>query len=82
MPPTRVANLPLKSPSQTGLSLKRCKEILLTQRFVHAAEAAELGIVNHVIGPAADLDAELMRYAAQIAKGDPMHLRQMKGAIP
>lgn len=67
-------------PFEAGLNVKRSKEILFTQRFVFAHEAAQLGIVNRVV-PAASLDAELMQLAQQIALSDPMHLRMMKSMV-
>jgi enoyl-CoA hydratase/carnithine racemase len=67
-------------PWETGLSVKRSKEILFLQRFVLAEEAASLGIVNRVV-PAASLDTELLRLAHQMARTDPMHLRMMKSMV-
>ena len=40
-------------------------------------KAVAIGVANYMV-EAEQLDRELMRLAAQIAKSDPMHLRQMK----
>jgi enoyl-CoA hydratase/carnithine racemase len=65
-------------PFETGLSLKRAKEILFLQRFVLAEEARELGIINRVVSPPEELDRELLELARQIASADPFHLQMMK----
>ena len=64
-------------PFDAGLAVRRAKEIMMTQRFVLADEALQLGIYNRVVAPDA-LDSELTLLAEIIAKSDSFHLRQMK----
>lgn len=62
------------------LGARKAKEILFESRFIDAEEACNLGFVNRVI-PRADLDAEVMAYAARVADNDPFQLRMTKLAI-
>lgn len=62
------------------LGIRKSKEILFESRFIDAAEALELGLVNRVI-PKARLEQETMEYAARVAANDPFQLRMIKLAI-
>jgi enoyl-CoA hydratase len=59
---------------------RKAKEILFESRFIDAAEACDLGFVNHVC-PRPDLERETMEYAARVAENDPFQLRMIKLAI-
>ena len=59
---------------------RKAKAILFESRFVDAAEAHELGFVWKVL-PRADLESEVMAYAARVAENDPFQLRMIKLAI-
>ena len=54
--------------------------MLYESRFVDAAEAAELGLVNRVV-PADALNEEVIAYAERIARNDPFQLRMIKLAV-
>ncbi|UNK56780.1 enoyl-CoA hydratase-related protein [Pseudoxanthomonas daejeonensis] len=55
-------------------------ELCLTGAPVDAARALQLGLVNRVV-PAADLEAETMKLAAQLAAAAPLALRGVLDAI-
>ena len=59
---------------------RKAKELLYESRFIDAAEARDLGLVNRVF-PAADLKAATLEYAERIALNDPFQLRMMKMAV-
>ena len=59
---------------------RKAKELLFESRFVDAAEAAELGLVNRVV-PSERLEAEVIAYAERIARNDPFQLRMIKLAV-
>lgn len=59
---------------------RKAKELLFESRFIDAAEAAELGLVNRVV-PRAELSATVEEYAERIARNDPFQLRMMKMAV-
>jgi enoyl-CoA hydratase len=59
---------------------RRAKELLYESRFLDAAEAQELGLVNRVV-PRGKLDDAVMDYARRIADNDPFQLRMTKMAI-
>jgi enoyl-CoA hydratase len=59
---------------------RKVKEIIFEGRFIDAAEAQELGLVNRVV-TRERLEAEVMEYAAKVAKNDPFQLRMMKMAV-
>lgn len=61
------------------IGAKKAKEFLFENRFMPAEEAKDLGFVNRVY-PAADLEAETMRYARRVAEGSPWILRMGKVA--
>ena len=59
---------------------RKAKELLYESRFVDAAEAAELGLVNRVVAPES-LQGEVTAYAERIARNDPFQLRMIKLAV-
>jgi enoyl-CoA hydratase len=59
---------------------RKAKEILWLSRFVDAAEAAELGLVNHVV-PKKELDSFTTELAGQIARMNPFAARMVKLSI-
>jgi enoyl-CoA hydratase len=59
---------------------RKVKEILFEGRFIDAAEAHELGFVNRVVSRDR-LEAEVMDYAAKVAKNDPFQMRMTKNAV-
>ena len=59
---------------------RKAKELLYESRFIDAAEAAELGLVNRVF-PAGRLHDEVIAYAERIARNDPFQLRMIKLAV-
>jgi len=56
---------------------RKVKELLYESRFVDAAEAADLGLVNRVL-PRAELETEALAWAGRVAQSDPFHLRMVK----
>jgi enoyl-CoA hydratase len=62
------------------MSARQAKELLYESRFIDAAQANDLGLVNRVY-PAADLLEEVTAYAERIAENDPFQLRMMKMAV-
>lgn len=56
------------------------KEIFFTARLFDAGEARVMGLVNRVV-PAADLDAYVADYAAQIAGNAPLTIAALKSAV-
>ena len=63
-----------------ALGPARAKEYLLTGDPLTAAEAERIGLVNHVV-PAAELDAQVMAFAARLAAGAPLAVRYTKLAV-
>lgn len=59
---------------------RRAKELLYESRFIDAAEAQELGVVNRVF-PKDDLHTAVLEYAKRIAANDPFQLRMIKLAV-
>ena len=59
---------------------RQAKELLFESRFIDAAEAKALGLVNRVFPPER-LQAEVSAYAQRIAKNDPLQLRMIKLAV-
>lgn len=59
---------------------RKAKELLFESRFIDAAEAAELGLVNRVI-PLDQLIPSVQEYATRIAQNDPFQLQMMKTAV-
>jgi enoyl-CoA hydratase len=62
------------------MSARLAKELLYESRFIDAAEAQQLGLVNRVV-PRAQLDDAVMTYARRIAENDPLQLRMIKLAV-
>ncbi len=58
----------------------RAKELIFSARRIPAAEALELGLVNHVV-PRAGLLAKATELAREIMKNSPFAVRQAKWAI-
>ena len=63
-----------------NLNAKHAKELLFTGRRFSAADAFLWGLVNRVV-PAAELDAAVDDYAAEIAANAPLSVRAAKGII-
>ena len=59
---------------------RRAKEMLFQGKFIDAAQAHELGLVNRVV-PRAGLIAAAVAYAKDVAQNDPMQMRLVKAAI-
>ena len=59
---------------------RKAKEILYESRFIDAAEALELDLVNRV-GPDSELQASVLEYAERVATNDPFQLRMIKMAV-
>jgi enoyl-CoA hydratase len=59
---------------------RRAKELLFQGRFVNGAQAMELGLVNRVV-PRAELEAETLAYARDVAQNDPFEMRMIKLAV-
>ncbi len=62
------------------IGLSKATELLYTGDFITAAEAAELGLYNRVV-PAAELEAETMRWAERLAAGPAFGLAMTKAAL-
>ena len=58
----------------------KTKDLVFTGRFVPAAEALAMGLVDKVV-PAADVYAEALKLAMKLAKGPALALRAAKEAI-
>ncbi len=59
---------------------RRAKEILFQGKFIDAAQAKELGLVNRVV-PRAQLMEAVMAYAGDVAANDPQQMRMVKRAV-
>jgi enoyl-CoA hydratase len=62
------------------LGIRKSKQILFENRFIHAPEALELGLVTEVV-PRSDLDRAVMDQARRFADNDPLTLRMLKQSI-
>jgi enoyl-CoA hydratase len=62
------------------ISPRKTKEILWQSRFLDASEAADLGLVNHVV-PREDLGRFTEELAGQIARMDPFAARMVKLSV-
>jgi enoyl-CoA hydratase/carnithine racemase len=62
------------------MGLPRATELLLTGRLVSGAEAAELGLVNHAVGPDEVLP-KAMELAREVASAAPLAVRWTKQSI-
>ena len=59
---------------------RKAKELLFESRFIDAAEAHAMGLVNQVVEDDR-LREETLAYAQRIARNDPFQLRMMKLAV-
>jgi enoyl-CoA hydratase len=59
---------------------RKAKELLFGNRIISAAEAMQFGFINRTF-PAAELEAETLRYAGRVAEQDPGNNRLVKFAI-
>jgi enoyl-CoA hydratase/carnithine racemase len=59
----------------------RARKVLLTGGLLTGAEAMQLGMVDHCVEQAADLDAACEKLAARLAEGGPNALRATKGLL-
>jgi len=59
---------------------RKAKELLYESRFIDAAEAMQLGLVNRVFAEP-ELTGAVIEYAERIALNDPFQLRMMKLAV-
>ena len=59
---------------------RKAKELLYESRFIDAAEAKALGLVNRVV-PRSELSSQTLEYAQRIAANDPFQLRMIKLAV-
>ena len=62
------------------IGLKQAMGMILTSRRVTAAEGLNLGFVNEVV-PAADLQATVQRWCADILRASPMSIRASKETV-
>ena len=62
------------------ISPRKARELCFESRFVDAAEARELGLVNRIYA-ASDLERETLAYAARVAEVSPAAARLSKLAI-
>jgi len=61
------------------IPIRKAKEAMFRSRFISADEACRLGFVNQVV-PRAQLEAETLALAREIADNDPFTLRMVKWA--
>jgi enoyl-CoA hydratase len=59
------------------IGIRRAKELCFESRFITAEEAAQYGLVNHVL-PLDDLERETYAYARRVAENSPKALRFTK----
>ena len=59
------------------IGVRKAKELVFESRFITAAEAAGLGLVNRVLAPE-DLEGETMAWARRVAEQNPALLRLAK----
>ena len=62
------------------MGLRAAKDFLFTGRRVYADEALRMGMVNRVV-PSAELDAETMKYAEEIASAPPFAIKLTKRSL-
>ena len=62
------------------LGIRKAKQILFENRFIHAQEALELGLASDVV-PRADLMDAALAQAQRIAANDALTLRMLKQSI-
>jgi len=59
------------------IGVRKAKELVFESRFIGAAEAERLGLVNRVL-PLADLERESLAWARRVAENSPEALRMAK----
>lgn len=59
---------------------RKVKELLFESRFVDAAEAEHLGLVNRVV-PRNELDEHVSEWASRVSQNDPFSMRMAKLAV-
>ena len=59
----------------------RARKVLLTGGLLSGAEAMQLGMVDHCVEQAADLDAACEKLVARLAEGGPNAVRATKGLL-
>jgi enoyl-CoA hydratase/carnithine racemase len=59
----------------------RARKVLLTGGLLSGAEAFQLGMVDHCVADAAELDAACEKMVARLAEGGPNALRATKGLL-
>lgn len=62
------------------VGIARAKELALTARFFSAQEAAQWGVVNHVV-PHGELLAFAQQLAREMLRAEPQHLRSYKALL-
>jgi len=62
------------------LSARKVKELLFESRFIDAAEAKSLGLVNRIYPPQS-LRTATLEWAERVAENDPFALRMAKSAV-
>jgi enoyl-CoA hydratase/carnithine racemase len=80
LPEARVGRLPLDGGMtllQRQVPFRQAMGLLLTGRRISAAEAFRIGLINEVV-PAAELDAAVARWVADILSCAPLSLRAIK----
>jgi enoyl-CoA hydratase/carnithine racemase len=83
LPEVRLGIIPGAGGTQRlarACGLAVAKELILTGRRIDAARARELGLFSAVV-PAAELRAEALRWATEIASAGPLAVAQAKAAI-
>ena len=83
LPEARVGRMPLDGGMvllQRKIPFNRAMAVMLTGRQFSAAQMMEFGIVNEVV-PAADLDAAVDRWVADIVACAPLSLRAIKQTV-
>jgi len=83
-PETGLAMIPGVAGTQTTtrlLGIGRALDLVLTGRWLSAAEALQLGIVARIVAPADDLRAAAVDLARQLCKLPPALLAQTKRAV-
>ncbi|MGO7422154.1 enoyl-CoA hydratase-related protein, partial [Rhizobium ruizarguesonis] len=83
LPEARVGRMPLDGGMvllQRKIAFNRAMAVMLTGRQFSAAEMAGFGVVNEVV-PAAELDAAVDRWVADIVACAPLSLRAIKQTV-
>jgi len=83
LPEARVGRLPLDGGMvllQRQIAFRHAMAMMLTGRRLKAAEALAIGLINEVV-PAAELDAAVERWLADILACAPLSLRAIKQTV-